>query len=248
MTIRANHRPLVYKLLLFTCVLLAGYLIFVLVNSLLASQNSTMAVIQLLLWVGIGTGFWRTQKWAWAAFDVIMLFSLLSIVYTILTQRMPVNIFVFLSIAMIAMILWGLNLPSVRTHFRIDTRQGKPLARAVRTFAVFSLTAGLFIVFQLLGTGRVTAGSVPVRLFLAMLAGVHIILGLGIWHIKSHAVQAALPVLLFTAISVAIILVYDFMNDPGFLAVRKALYYLFISGGMLWYWVRVTAPQLSETD
>ncbi len=240
--------PTAYKILLITCGLLALYLLFSFINSLRLSQNILLSAFQLLLWMGIGLGFYWTKKWAWASVFVIMLFSLLSLVYSLLSLRIPVNVFIFLSIALVAAILWGLNVPSLRAFFFIDTRNGKSVAPAVTNLGLFCIAIALFIVFQLLGASRVAASSIPAQLFIGLLGFVFLLLGLGIWRLNTYAFQATLPFLFFTAISVAIILIYDFFKSHRFLAVRHSLFYIVISVGLLWYWIKLVAPRLPAED
>jgi hypothetical protein len=243
-----QERPIVFKILMILCLVIAAVMIFSFLRSLRYSPHIVIPSIKILLWLGVCFGFYRAQKWAWAAFAVLVSFSVLNTVNFLISQREGLHAVLFISMAAGGAILWCLNRKDIRKLFEIDLRKGhqSPVERA--NFTVLSITIGLFILAEILGMRYIVTSSAPTRLFFGFIGIIYVLLGIGVWQLNKSALNAALSFLIFSAISIAIILGYDFIKANRFLALQKSLFYILISVGMLFYWARYVRPKISKDD
>lgn len=130
-----------------------------------------------------------------------------------------------------------LNLPVVRTAFKVDLLNGKATPSHLRTFAVFCATLGAFLFFELLTGSRLAPTAAPSQMFISGFGLAFIILGIGIWRTNKIALQAPEPLLLFALLAVVFIYAKDFLDATGYFPIRKSLFHLAIIAVLLIYWV-----------
>ncbi|RPH99339.1 MAG: hypothetical protein EHM72_11310 [Calditrichaeota bacterium] len=200
--------------------------------------------MQISLWLFVCWGFYMTKRWAWVVFSVLVSFSVLSIIHSLLSLRMPINVLPFVSMAIGISVIWLLNVPSVRNLFKIDERNGQMIPHEMTNFSIFCLIIGLFIFVEILGISRTGNSSIPAKLFISLLGFIHLSLGFGLWKVNKTAVQAALSLLIFSALSVSIVSAYDYFELHRYLAFRKSLFYISIALMMLGYWVKRVTPKI----
>ena len=238
--------PSIYKILNTICLLLLLYMFYSFFHSMQFSQFSIRSIMQLLLWIAVTIGFYLTRKWAWIIFVVLVSFSVLSIIHAVLSQRMPIHIFPFLSILIGIFILWALNLKKIRHLFNVDKRGQQIVSAHITNFSIFCFVISLFIFVELLGMSQIAASSAPAKLFIGLLGFIHALLGVGIWQRNKTAFQATLSLLIFTAISVTIILVYDYIEASRYLALGRSVFYITICIAMLVYWIKLVQPKIEK--
>ena len=239
-------RPVVYQALMAVCLVLVFYLLFSFFNRMQYSHDLVRSGIQIVLWIAVTIGFYLVRKWAWIVLAVLMSFSVLGLVHTFVSLRMPFHIFSLIPVAIAILILWGLNRKDMRDLFQVQSGKGRKVAVEVTNFAILCIAIGLFVFIEVLGNRQIRVNPTPVNLFIGFLGFIYILIGTGVWRLNTYAIQAALPILAFTTISLAIALVFDFMRDERFLALGKTIYYIFVSLAMLWYWLKSVRLKLTS--
>ena len=246
MNFNFREKPIIFKILLIICLFVAAMMIFSLFRNMRFSTNITVSLLKIFLWLFICVGFYKIQKWAWASLFVLVLFSILNIIHSLVSLRIEFNLFPLISIIIGALIIWALNVSSIRNLFQVDFRKGQNIISGITYFAVFCITIGLFLLTELLGINRIASSSISARLFIAFMGFVYLLLGIGIWQLNKIAFQAVHPVLIFTVLSASFILAYDFFVAKRFLALRNFFFYISISTSMLIYWVNFIRPKIPK--
>lgn len=238
-----RQKPFAFKILLAICLLVAAYFIFSSFSRMSYSTNMVRPLSSVVLWIVICIGFVMTKKWAWAAIFALISFSVLAVIHTAVSRAGGLNFYLVIPLALSGIILWLLNVKSMRNVFRIDQRKERALPPAVTNFAVFCLALSLFLFVGILGMDNLPGSVLPVRLFIGFLGFVYLLLGIGLWRLNTYAFKAVLSLLIFTAISITIILIHDYVEVHRFMALQKTGFYLLIMTGMILYWVKMVRPK-----
>lgn len=246
MSHNVKDTPAAFKILLAVCLLIVGVMIYSFIRRLPFSQNVLDQIIRIVLWVAVCVGFYFKRKWAWAIFSVLLIFSILNVIHAVLSLRMSLNLAPFISIAVGVAVLWLLNRTSIRELFQVDLYDHQEMPREIANFAVLCLAIGLFVIVEILGISRIATSSIPAKLFLGGIGLCYMLLGIGIWRLNKYAFQAVLSLLIFSLISITIILVYDFIKANRFMALNKSMYYILLNVALLMYWIKSLRPKLSD--
>lgn len=233
-----KEKPMVFKILQVACLLLAADAIFSLFRNIKYSADISGSLISIVLWCCVSVGFYMTKKWAWALYFTLLSFGILKTVYSLLIQATEFSLSRLVFISMILLIIWSLNIKTIRDLFKIDWKNDQQIPLGIRSFAVICLSVGLFFFVDTLGISRIAGISVPSKLFIGSLGLIYVLLGLGIWQLNKFAFQAVHAILIFSLLATLIVVVYGFFQTKRFLAMQNSLLCISISIGMLFYWVR----------
>lgn len=236
--------PAVFQIMVAFCFIIVLYMVFAFFHRLQYSQDTVRSVIQLVLWMTVTIGFVMTKKWAWIIMAVLMSFSVLSLVHVLVSRTMPFHVLSLFSIAISILLILGLNMKSVRDLFQADSRKGRQVAVEATNFAIFCTALGLFVFIGILSGRQIMINPTPVNLFIGFIGFTFILLGISIWRLNTYAVQAVLPFLAFTIISIAIVLIYDMMGKTRFSELSNSVFYIIVSIAMLVYWAKWVRPKL----
>ena len=242
-----KESPNAFKLLVIAVLLITVYLIFSFYQSLQYSRSTVQSLSQLLIWLSLAVGFYFLKKWAWAGLFILISFSLLSIVLALISLQMHFNIYSVVSIILCFLIIYSLNLKSIRLLFLVDERDGITYPAGVTNFTILCFIVALFIFVDIVGTYNIV-NSAPTRFFVILLGFTYAALGLGMWKLNKYTLQAASPLLIFIAIAVILILTYDYFKADRFLALGKSIYYILISLSILFYWLKFVKPKIQTEE
>jgi len=240
-----RERPIIFWILLAVCLLIAILMIFSFVRRMNYRENWVGSFLPLLLWLFICAGFYKVKKWAWVSVGVLVLFSILNIIHHLITQRMVLDWFSLVSVALGFLIIGFLNVGTLRSLFQIDFRKGQRLSTGIANFAILCFTIGLFL---LMGMNKIATSSNTARLFVGSLGCVYLLLGIGIWQLNKIALQSVHPVLIFMVLAAFIIMAHDFFEVKRFLALQNSIFYISLSSGMLIYWVTFLRHKIPNDD
>lgn len=210
-------------------------------------NRSLLQLFYALIWMIITVGIWRLQRWGWALLLGTALFTFLVTVNLLLARPIGDKRLVAGAAFVGCIFIAILNPAVVRTAFKVDLFNGKAIPSHLRTFAVFCVTLGASLFFELLTGSRLAPATAPSQMFIGSFGLVFIILGIGIWRINKIALQVPEPLLLFALLAVGFIYAKDFLEATGYFPIRKSLFHLAIIAGLLIYWLAYLRSKISRT-